>query len=106
MHAIAHDPLLAEAVGEHPAVDTDDTLAYILSIRNQYQKNGFGRYAIELKSSGDFIGWAGLKLEGGVNDHDTFIDLGYRMFSEYWGYGYATEASKALVAYGLHIYVS
>jgi hypothetical protein len=52
---------------------------------------------------GVFIGWAGLKKENNVNDDKSFIDLGYRLLSKYWGQGYATEACQGLVAYGFKV---
>ena len=38
-----------------------------------YQKNGFGRWAVLLKNTNEFIGWCGLKL-----NEDTHVDIGFR----------------------------
>ena len=61
-----------------------------------YRKHGFGRGACILKSTGEQIGFAGLKhLEelGGV-------DVAYRLLPAYWGQGLATEAARESVRYG------
>jgi [ribosomal protein S5]-alanine N-acetyltransferase len=61
-----------------------------------YRKYGVGRGACILKSTGEQIGFAGLKyLEelGGV-------DVAYRLTPAHWGQGLATEAAIASVRYG------
>ena len=54
-----------------------------------------GRWAMHLKSDDSFIGWCGLKNVEGE------IDLGYRLIPKFWGQGYATEAAKAVLEYGV-----
>lgn len=61
-----------------------------------YRTHGFGRWAAIYKPENRFIGFAGLKFLGDVGA----VDVGYRFFKEYWGRGLATEACRALVAYG------
>jgi RimJ/RimL family protein N-acetyltransferase len=61
-----------------------------------YRKYGYGRWAAVDKPSGKVIGFAGLKYLDEVAE----VDLGYRFFKEYWGQGLATEASRAILAYG------
>ena len=68
-------------------------------VMGDYAKYGFGRFAVELKSKNKFIGFAGLKY---LEDLDE-VDLGYRLMSEYWGKGYATEASRACVKFGFEV---
>jgi ribosomal-protein-alanine N-acetyltransferase len=57
---------------------------------------GLGIWAMELKSTGDFIGWSCLK----PLDTTPEIEVGYRLLKEHWANGYATEAARALVDYG------
>ena len=57
---------------------------------------GFGIWATILKESDDFIGWTTLKNL----DNSDIIELGYRYHKKFWGNGYGTEISKALVQYG------
>jgi ribosomal-protein-alanine N-acetyltransferase len=64
------------------------------AILPQYEKK-IGRWATFLKADDTFIGWCGLK------DVDGEVDLGYRFIRQYWGNGYATEAAKAVLQYGI-----
>jgi [ribosomal protein S5]-alanine N-acetyltransferase len=64
-----------------------------------YRKYGFGRLAVVLKENGTFIGFAGLKYLDDLGE----VDLGYRLMAAYWGRGFATEASRALVAHGFEV---
>lgn len=68
----------------------------ILSRVANYSNYGYGRWACFLKDGNEFIGWAGLAY---LPEFDE-IDLGYRFFPKYWGFGYATEVSKAILKYG------
>lgn len=61
-----------------------------------YRRHGYGRWAVVYKPVGKVIGFAGLKYLDDVSE----VDLGYRFFPEYWGLGLATEASRAVLAYG------
>jgi RimJ/RimL family protein N-acetyltransferase len=45
-----------------------------------------------------FVGWAGLAY---LPEFDE-IDLGYRFLPKYWGGGYATEVSRAILTYGFN----
>ena len=63
---------------------------------NDYEKNGFGRWAVCLQDTNEFLGWCGLKLENEKNE----VDLGFRFYREHWNKGYATESAKACVKLG------
>jgi [ribosomal protein S5]-alanine N-acetyltransferase len=80
--------------------DEADALRVIREIiMPQYSLYNLGRWAIQLKEDGAFIGWCGLKY---LADEDE-IDLGYRLFSEYRGLGYATEAASHTIQYGFEV---
>jgi len=102
MYELDSNPEVHRFLGNNPVKSIDESREYIAVVRRQYLENGIGRWAVILKETGEFIGWAGLKLESNVNDHETFYDLGYRLIEKYWGKGYATEASKAFVDFGFN----
>ena len=53
--------------------------------------------AITLKESGTLIGNCGLRRKP---DNDWEAEIGYELDPQFWGHGYATEASQALVDFG------
>ncbi len=61
-----------------------------------YRKHGFGRGACILKSTGEQIGFAGLKYLEELGE----VDVAYRLLPTHWGQGFATEAALASVRYG------
>ncbi len=67
-------------------------------VLGDYSKHGYGRFAVTLKDTGEFIGFCSIKY---LEDH-KLNDLGYRLKRDYWGNGYATEASKASLEYGFN----
>lgn len=103
MYELDSNPEVHKYLGGNPVTSIGQVEAAITNIREQYEKNGIGRWAAILKETGEFIGWAGLKLESDVNGHAQYYDLGYRFIQRYWDKGYASEASKAFVDYGFHV---
>jgi ribosomal-protein-alanine N-acetyltransferase len=86
--------------GPRPA-SLSDSEATIRFIQAQYAATGIGRWAVALRATGAFMGWAGLKLVAGpVNGERDFYDLGYRFMPRYWGQGYGYEAARAWLQYG------
>ena len=54
-----------------------------------YQKYGYGRFAVELKETGEVIGFCGIKYLPEID----LPEVGYRYLKEYWGKGIGTEAA-------------
>ena len=95
------NPLVHRYLGNNPINKIEQAYEAISRIRQQYVDNGIGRWAAFEKSTGNFIGWSGLKLNTEPeNNHTHFYDVGYRFHPDYWGKGYATESGKASVRYG------
>lgn len=104
MYALDFDPAVHRYLGgiggPRPASPADSE-ATIQFIQAQYAANGIGRWAVVLATTGEFMGWAGLKLVAGpVNGQRNFYDLGYRLRPRYWGQGYGYEAAQAWLTAG------
>jgi RimJ/RimL family protein N-acetyltransferase len=103
LFAVDSDPDVNIYLGNNPVKSIEQTNEIIKFIRNQYIENGIGRWAMIEKNTHNFIGWAGLKLvKETTNNHCNYYDLGYRLNKNYWGKGFATEAAKASVDYGIN----
>jgi len=61
-----------------------------------YRKYGFGRGACILKSTGEQIGFAGLKYLEELGE----VDVAFRLMRTHWGLGLATDAALASVRSG------
>jgi len=59
----------------------------------QYDKYGYGRWAVHNKSDDRFLGWCGLEFR----PERAETDLGYRLLRKEWGKGFATEAALACI---------
>jgi RimJ/RimL family protein N-acetyltransferase len=55
------------------------------------------QFALVLREEGRLIGNCGIRMR---TSHATEADIGYELDSRYWGHGYATEAARALLAFG------
>lgn len=88
------DPEVLKYTGDAPFSSIADAEEFLINYKD-YQKNGFGRWAVILKETNSFIGWNGLKL-----NEENLIDIGFRFFKKEWGKGYATESAKAVIKYG------
>ncbi len=70
--------------------------AMVARIRAHEEREGFGLWAVELRATGEFLGFCGLH-------RPTFmpvVEVGWRFARAHWGHGYATEAAHQALAYG------
>ncbi len=79
-------------------LSTKQTAVKIQSFLDSYQKYGYGKWAVIHRQSNRLIGYCGIvveEIEGKLEN-----ELGYRLDSEFWGKGLATEAANACLKYG------
>lgn len=91
------DEEVTRYTGDGPVQDLAEAERILSEIIFPQYKNQLGRWAVFLKDDNQFIGWCGLKYLADENE----VDLGYRYFKRFWNKGYATEAAKAVMEYGL-----
>lgn len=104
MFALDSDPAVhryLDGIGGPLLTDPAQSQETIRFVQAQYAANGIGRWAVRLRATNEFMGWAGLKLvPGPVNGQRDFYDLGYRFLPQYWRQGYGYEAAQAWLDYG------
>ena len=98
------NPNVHKYLWNKPTQKIEETIEIIEFVREQYVKNNIGRFAMILKETNEFIGWAGLKFNTEiVNNKTNFYDIGYRLDEKFWGKGFATEATFAWLDYGFNV---
>ena len=92
LYEILSDP---ETMRHYPApYDADGTRRWIAWNLDNYQKYGFGLWAVVLKETGEFIGDCGLTIQN--IDGEWLPEIGYHISKRYWRRGYAKEAARAV----------
>ncbi len=66
--------------------------------RGQWELRGTGHWAVEEKTSGSFVGRAG--LHNPEREDWPGVEVGWALHPNWWGLGYATEAGAESVRYG------
>lgn len=77
----------------------DDYYAFITQRLSLWIGEHFHMWAMRLHRSEDFLGWVMIKP---IRD-TPHVEVGYRMLPSSWGKGYATEATRAVLAYGFNV---
>ena len=92
LYAILSDPI---TMAHYPKpYDEAGTLRWLNWNFENYQKYGFGLWALELKDSGKFIGDCGLTMQN--IDGEQLPEIGYHIHRDHWRQGYGSEAARAV----------
>ena len=84
----------AETMRYYPSpMDRAGVEEWIARNRRRYVQNGHGLWAMELKSTGEFLGDCGVTVQ--LVDAVEELEIGYHLRRDRWGNGYATEAAQA-----------
>ncbi|WP_375021535.1 GNAT family N-acetyltransferase [Agrobacterium sp. CR_3] len=67
---------------------------------DSYDRHGFGLWAVINASSGEVIGDCGITLQ--ETPEGPELEIGYHLWRDFWGNGFATEAAIACRDYAFH----
>ena len=73
--------------------DDEGVLRWLKWSYENYEKHGFGLWAVELKDNNEFIGDCGITLQN--IDGEEVYEIGYHCNKKFWNSGYISEAAKA-----------
>ena len=80
-------------------VTKEDCEKFIHRMQQQYIKNKFCYFAVEVIDTKQFIGFIGISEQTYEADFNPSIDIGWRLSPKFWGKGYAYEACTNLIEY-------
>jgi RimJ/RimL family protein N-acetyltransferase len=91
------DPLVME---HFPGVLSAEASGLLMDrIVSQNAERGFGLYAVELRETGDFIGFIGLAVPSFSAHFTPCVEIGWRLAAAAWGRGFATEGARDVAQY-------
>ena len=68
-------------------------------VNTHFENHGYSFYATVRKDTGEFIGFIGLLIAGFESHFTPTTEIGWRLSSNHWGQGFATEGAKATLDY-------
>ena len=92
--SLLSDPDVVRYVGDGQPTGREEAARALESIIKHWETHGFGRWAVVDRSSGEFIGFGGLRSLFGTPE------VVYHFAKAYWGKGYATEMARAVLRFG------
>ncbi|RVT47475.1 GNAT family N-acetyltransferase [Rubrivivax albus] len=83
-------------VGDGQPITENECREWFVVTRRNYDKRGYGMFAVEFKAQPGVIGFCGIVHPGGQEEPE----VKYAYLRKFWGQGIATEALRGLIGYG------
>lgn len=99
---ICSDPDVMRYIGNGTTRSDADVSRYIASFQTEWNERGFGLFAVEVKRTGEFIGFTGLSWPDFLPEVLPSVEIGWRFSKLHWGKGYASEAAAASLEFGIN----
>ena len=80
-------------------LSVEESNAFADRIKAEFEETGFGLYAVEIKATGEFIGYVGFHRFSFDAPFSPGWEIGWRISDRHWHNGYATEAAAACIDY-------
>jgi RimJ/RimL family protein N-acetyltransferase len=98
--AINADPEVMRYILDGSVRDRQQSADGLRRMMRGWDEQGFGQFAVEIRETGELIGWAGLAIPGFLPEVLPAVEIGWRLARSAWGHGYATEAARAALRFG------
>ncbi|HEX4669169.1 MAG TPA: GNAT family N-acetyltransferase [Solirubrobacterales bacterium] len=96
--ALNADPAVMEHFPARLTRRESDDLVEMIELG--FERSGFGLWAVEVRATGEFVGFTGLAAPPFEAHFTPAVEVGWRLARSAWGNGYATEAARAALAFG------
>ncbi len=97
-HAMNTDAFVRKYLWDDEVIDPEESESMLERNEELFNESNYGLWKIVLKESGDVIGYAGLWFFF----NEPLPQLVYALKEEFTGQGYATEASREVMAYAFN----
>lgn len=84
-------------------ISKEDCEKFIHRMQQQFIKNKFCYFAVDILETKQFIGFIGISEQTYEASFTPSTDIGWRLSPNFWGKGYATEGAKKCIEYGFNI---
>jgi RimJ/RimL family protein N-acetyltransferase len=98
--AINADPEVMRYIMDGSVRDRRQSADGLQKMIATWQERGYGLFAVEVRATGELIGWAGLAVPDFLPEVLPAVEIGWRLDRGSWGHGYATEAAAAAMRFG------
>jgi RimJ/RimL family protein N-acetyltransferase len=78
----------------------EESDAFVDLMEAGFERDGWGLWAVELRATGDFIGFTGLARPSFDAHFMPAVEIGWRLARGAWGSGYASEAAHTAARFG------
>ncbi|MDP2412294.1 GNAT family N-acetyltransferase [Daejeonella sp.] len=75
------------------------TVEFIEKMEQQFKEKGYCYFAVDKLENNRFIGFIGLSKKSFEAEFTPCVDIGWRLSSEEWNKGYASEGAKRCLEY-------
>lgn len=90
---LCRDPEVMEWLGGVLTREAAD--ARVDGVEETFERLGHGRWLVERRDDGAFLGWCGIMPAHPTNPMAGEPEIGWRLNRHAWGQGYATEMARA-----------
>lgn len=80
-------------------LSVEESNNFVSRIVSEFEVFGHGLFAVEIKSTGEFIGYVGFHRFTFDAPFSPNWEIGWRLSDKFWHNGYATEAAAACIKY-------
>ncbi|WP_432177853.1 GNAT family N-acetyltransferase [Streptomyces sp. NBC_00063] len=99
--AVNADPEVMRWIGDGSVRDEQQTCGGIEAAEREWESQGFGLFAVEVRATGELAGFTGLSIPDFLPEVLPSVEIGWRLGRAHWGQGLATEAATAVVRFGI-----
>ena len=101
MAAINADPQVMRWIGDGAIPSAEQTRTGIEACEREWDANGFGLFAVQVRATGELAGFTGLAVPHFLPEVMPAVEIGWRLGRPFWHQGLATEAARAALDFGL-----